>query len=103
MDFLGEVPRVYEDECLRRLARLKHILYEIEFLALLALELVLLDMIELQFLGFDHNLLRFSNNLTLPFMEELESLLILRLEGGREQHPLELPVLQRFVARNLFE
>lgn len=97
MNFLGEISRVYENESLGRLARLEDILDKIEFLSLLTLQIVLLDVIQFQFLRFHHDLLRLTDNLTLSLVEQFKASLILGLERGRKENPLEFMLLQGFV------
>lgn len=92
MDALGEVLRVHEDEGLSRLARLEDFFYEIEFLSLLALHPELLDVIQFQLLGLDFDLLCFTDDLALPFLDQFVSGLVLGLVGGREENPLQIRI-----------
>lgn len=92
MDALGEVLRVHEDEGLSRLARLEDFFYEIEFLSLLALHPELLDVIQFQLLGLDFDLLCFTDDLALPFLDQFVSSLVLGLVGGREENPLQIRI-----------
>lgn len=92
MDALGEVLRVHEDEGLSRLARLEDFFYEIEFLSLLTLHPELLDVIQFQLLGLDFDLLCFTDDLALPFLDQFVSGLVLGLVGGREENPLQIRI-----------
>lgn len=92
MDAFGEVLRVHEDEGLSRLARLEDFFYEIEFLSLLALHPELLDVIQFQLLGLDFDLLCFTDDLALPFLDQFVSSLVLGLVGGREENPLQIRI-----------
>lgn len=103
VDLLGEIFRVNEDEGLRHLAYLEHVLDEIKFLPRLAAVFELLDVRKLEALGLNLDLDGLLDVFGDALLDLLVFVLVRSREGGGEEDPLERDILKRLGLGNALD